>query len=95
MRPCSKLDYQRFGHYIITGKISDVAFRLDLPPHMHLHPVFHVSLLEPYTTSSIPSRLTIIVVFVGMDHWWLDGLYCSQIGEDWVLLSNLFIIALL
>ena len=51
-RPCSKLDYQRFGPYMITGKISDVAFRLDLPPHMHLHPVFHVPLLEPYTTSS-------------------------------------------
>ena len=25
---------------------------------MRLHPVFHVSLLEPYTTSSIPDRLT-------------------------------------
>ena len=43
---------------MITGKISDVAFRLDLPPHMHLHPVFHVSLFEPYTTSLILSRLT-------------------------------------
>ena len=57
-RPCGKLDYQRFGPYEITGKISDVAFRLHLPPHMHLHPVFHVSLLEPYTTSSIPGCLT-------------------------------------
>ena len=56
--PYSKLDYQRFGPYMITGKISDVAFLLDLPPHMHLHPVFHVSRLEPYTTSSIPSHLT-------------------------------------
>ena len=43
-RPCGKLDYQRFGPYKITSKISDVAFRLGLPPHMHLHPVFHVSL---------------------------------------------------
>ena len=57
-RPCCKLDYQRFGPYMISGKINDVTFRLDLPPHMHLHPVFHVSLLEPYTTSSIPGRLT-------------------------------------
>ena len=55
---CRKLDYQRFVPSMITGKISDVAFHLDLPPHMHLHPVFHVSLLEPYTTSSIPSCLT-------------------------------------
>ena len=28
---------------------SGVAFRLRLPVHMCLHPVFHVSLLEPYT----------------------------------------------
>ena len=56
--PCAKLDYQRFGPYMITGKTSDGAFLLGLPPHMRLHPVFHVSLLEPYTTSSIPGRLT-------------------------------------
>ena len=43
---------------MIFGKINDVTFRLDLPPHMHLHPVFHVSPLEPYTTSSITGRLT-------------------------------------
>ena len=43
---------------MIFGKINDVTFLLDLPPHMHLHPVFHVLLLEPYTTSSIPGRLT-------------------------------------
>ena len=57
-RPCYKLDYQHFGPYVISGKINDVTFRLDLPPHMRLHPVFHVSLLEPYTPSSIPGRLT-------------------------------------
>ena len=57
-RPCAKLDYQRFGPYMITRKISDVAFRLGLPPHTHLHPMSCVSRLEPYTTSSIPGRLT-------------------------------------
>ena len=31
-RPCCKLDYQRFGPYVISGKINDVAFRLDPPP---------------------------------------------------------------
>jgi hypothetical protein len=56
-RPCDKLDYQRLGPFIISHQINDVAFRLDLPPHMHLHPVFHVSLLEPYNASSIPDRV--------------------------------------
>ena len=53
-RPCDKLDYQRLGPFVIVDQVNDVAFRLDLPSHMHIHPVFHVSLLEPWTSSSIP-----------------------------------------
>ena len=56
-RPCNKLDYQRLGPYLITKQINGVAFQLDLPPHMRLHPMFHVSLLEPYTSNSIPDRV--------------------------------------
>ena len=56
-RPCNKLDYQRLGPYLITKQINEVAFQLDLPPHMRLHPVFHVSLLEPYASNSIPGRV--------------------------------------
>jgi hypothetical protein len=52
------LDYKRFGPYVISSKINDVAFRLDLSVHMRLHPVFYVSLLEPYTSTSIPGRVT-------------------------------------
>ena len=42
---------------MMSGKISDYSFRFSLPPHMRLHLMFHVSLLEPYTTSSIPGHL--------------------------------------
>jgi hypothetical protein len=41
---------------VISHQINDVAFRLDLPQHMHLHLVFHVSLLEPYAITSITNR---------------------------------------
>jgi hypothetical protein len=57
-RPCRKLDYQRFGPCVISGKINDVTFRLDLPPHMCLHLVFYVSLLEPNTSNSILGRVS-------------------------------------
>ena len=56
-RPCEKLDYQRLGPFLITARINDATFRLNLPAHMRLHPVFHSSLLEPCRTSSIPNRV--------------------------------------
>ena len=55
-RQCDKLDFQRLGPFVISSQVNDVAFRLDLPSHMRLHLVFQVSLMEPYTSSSIPNR---------------------------------------
>lgn len=33
-----------------------LAFRLKLTPQMRVHPVFHVSLLEPYRENPFPAR---------------------------------------
>jgi len=55
-RPSKKLDSKRLGPFRITDKINDVAFKLDLPPSMKIHAVFHISLLEKYKKSSIPNR---------------------------------------
>ena len=54
---CEKLDYRRLGPFHIIGKINDVSFRLDLPPQLWIHPVFHSSLLKPYQDSTIPGRI--------------------------------------
>ena len=58
-RPCEKLDYRRLGPFIVLKQINAVAFRLELPTSMKIHPVFHVSLLEPYKQSSIPGRFQV------------------------------------
>jgi hypothetical protein len=55
-RPSKKLDYQRFGPFKIIKQINPVSYRLELPSTMQIHPVFHVSLLEPYHESTISGR---------------------------------------
>jgi hypothetical protein len=45
-RPSDKLDYKKLGPFKIKAKKSDTNYELSLPETMHIHPVFHISLLE-------------------------------------------------
>lgn len=52
-RPSFKLDHRRLGPYPILRKIGTSAYHLQLPSYLsRLHPVFNVSLLEPYSDPS-------------------------------------------
>ena len=47
-RPSDQLKYKRIGLYEIIEKRGKSSYLLKLPPSLkRLHPVFHVSLLEP------------------------------------------------
>jgi hypothetical protein len=46
-RPTKKLDKVKVGPFFISKQISAVNYRLDLPKDAKIHPVFHISLLEP------------------------------------------------
>ena len=46
-RPSDKLDYTKLGPFKINKKLGLVIFRLELPQHIRIHPVFYISLLEP------------------------------------------------
>ena len=57
-RPSRKLQARFIGPYPIIAKVSPVAYKLELPPSLNVHPVFHVSLLQTYTApSTIPDRV--------------------------------------
>ena len=52
-RPSGKLDHRRLGPYRVVRKIGSLAYQLSLPTYLsRLHPVFNVSLLEPYSDPS-------------------------------------------
>jgi len=56
-RPSKKLDYKLRGKFEIQRLCGTNAYRLKLPPLSgKIHPVFHVSLLEPYHQNTIPGR---------------------------------------
>jgi len=54
-RPSNKLDHKKLGPFKIKRIINPVAFELQLPATMKVHPVFHVSLLQPRTKDVIPA----------------------------------------
>ena len=39
------------------GPVGSSAYKLALPPSVHIHPVFHVSLLEPHVANTFPGRV--------------------------------------
>jgi hypothetical protein len=53
-RPSGKLDYKLIGPHTILERVGSRAYKLDLPPSIQLHPVFHISLLEPAEPDSEP-----------------------------------------
>ena len=46
-KPSSKLDCKKLGPFKIRRRISDSNYELILPLGIRLHPIFHISLLEP------------------------------------------------
>ena len=52
--PSNKLDFKKIGPYEIIEKHRNSSYLLKLPLSLkQLHPVFHISLLKPYITSTI------------------------------------------
>jgi hypothetical protein len=55
-RPAKKLEAKMMGPFQILKSIGQRAYKLDLPPSMKIHPVFHVHLLHPASTDPYPGQ---------------------------------------
>ncbi|KAJ1576003.1 hypothetical protein NDA11_005725 [Ustilago hordei] len=55
-RPTPKLDTWFAGPYPVQEQVGHRAYRVTLPANLRVHDVFHVSMLEPARTSSLPQH---------------------------------------
>jgi len=55
-RPSKKLSPKLYGPFKVLEKKGSRAYKLEIWPRWKIHPVFHVSLLEPYGASNRPNR---------------------------------------
>jgi hypothetical protein len=58
----------KIGSIQHTAQVNLGSYRLELLPTMHIHLVFHVSLLEPYKKSQIPSCIPLPLLPIEIDH---------------------------
>lgn len=55
-QPARKLSHKCLGPYEVLQRVGQLDYKLKLPKSVPVHPVFHVSLLSKYGTSTIPGR---------------------------------------
>ena len=53
-RPTKKLSPRLYGPFKVIERRGNRAFKLEISPRWKIHPIFHVSLLEPYYHSNRP-----------------------------------------
>jgi len=55
-RPWKKLSLKLYGPVKVSEKKGSPAYKLEISPRWNIHPVFHVSLMEPYRALNRPNR---------------------------------------
>src|SRR5882724_8877108 len=85
--PSKKLDHCFLRPFLIIKRVSSHAFQLGLPLALsHIHPIIHVSLLQPTSASNIPNRLTDPPPPIELDNsseWEVDRILDSKVDQQW------------
>lgn len=81
-RPSRKPLHRHLGPYPVTKIILPHAYHLKLPVSMHVHPVFHVSLLHAHITDTIPGQVQPppppVITAPGQEEWEVDVVLNSR-----------------
>lgn len=79
VRPNPKLDYRMLGPFTIIDAWGSQSYKLQLPPrYRRLHPVFHVSLLEPYHQREGELTEPPAIPIQGEEEWLVDRIIAQR-----------------
>src|SRR5882672_3994808 len=85
MCPSKKLDHCFLGPFLIVEKVSSHAFQLSLSLALsRIRPVFHVSLLQPTSSSVIPDRVVdppLPIELDDSDEWEVNRILDSKVDR--------------
>jgi hypothetical protein len=84
-RPSKKLDYRFLGSFNVIALAGKQAYVLELPErYSKLHPVFHVSLLEPWQRreGAGPVQPPPALLLDEGEEWEVDKILDHRIGKD-------------
>ena len=84
-RPTEKLSARHEGPFNIIEALSPVTYRLELPPSMQNHPVFHTNLLLPTADNPLPGQRRNprppITSAKGDQEWYLNAILDSRVNR--------------
>jgi hypothetical protein len=79
IRPNRKLDHRQLGPFKIIDAWGKQAYKLSLPPqYKDIHPVFHVSLLEPYHARDGQPTPPGPVLLEGEEAWLVESILAAR-----------------
>ena len=72
MGKCRKVSFKYCGPFEILRRMEKQSYNLTLPPHLHVHDVFHVSLLKKYVPN--PGHILDLDdnVLINKEEFWME-----------------------